>query len=57
VRLQFFVRSSVKKGNFNSITHLLIFVKSLKSRRNLVNYKLNFARLMVRRTTTFVILT
>jgi hypothetical protein len=47
VRFQFFVGSSVQKGNFNSITHLLMFVKSLENHNNSKNCKLNFARLLV----------
>jgi hypothetical protein len=57
VRFQFFAGSSVQKGNFNSKKILLKLVKSLENRRKFKNYKLNLARFLVRRTTTFVILT
>jgi hypothetical protein len=57
MRFQFFVGSSVQKGNFNSITHLLKLVISLGNRRKFKNCTLNFARFLVRSTTTFVVLT
>jgi hypothetical protein len=45
---------SMKKRNFNSIVTLLILVKSLENRRKLKKCKLNFSRLLVKSTTTFV---
>jgi hypothetical protein len=46
--------TSLQKRNFNSKTLLLILVKSLENRRTIGKCKLNFARLLVMSTTTFV---
>jgi hypothetical protein len=52
-----FVGSSVQMGIFTSIFNLLKLVNSLKIVENSEICKLNFDRLLVRSTTTSVILT
>jgi hypothetical protein len=57
VTFQIFVGPLVQKGNFNSVAHLLNLVNSLEIVENSANCKLDFARFLVRSTTSFVILT
>jgi hypothetical protein len=54
VRVGKVLGTSLQKRNFSSKTLLLILVKSLENCSKIGKYKLNFARLLVKSTTTLV---